>query len=111
MLHALDNKLGDLVAPGDLDGRVSVGVQKNDRDLAPVVTVDEAGRVDHGKPFAQGAPAPRQDETGVSLRNRHSDAGSHKGAVTGSDGGTDGCVQIESRITVVGVPWKGQFSV
>lgn len=111
MLHALDHELGDLVAAGYLDRRVRVGVQKNDGDLASVVTVDEAGRVDHGEPFAQGAPAPRKDESGISFRNRNGDACSYQGAVTGSDCGAVGGVQIESGVTVVGVSRKRQFTV
>src|SRR5882757_9033448 len=43
--HGVDDELGDLVAPADVDGVPPVQVYGDHLDLAPVPGVDEAGRV------------------------------------------------------------------
>src|SRR5699024_7280835 len=62
-LDALDEELGDPVAPVDPDGLRGVEIDQVDLDLAAVAGVHGAGRVDDRQPGAGGEPGPRVDQS------------------------------------------------
>jgi hypothetical protein len=69
----LHQQLGDAIAPGDVDGDGSVGIDPDHADLTPVPGIDGPRAIDQGEARAQRQTAPRMDQPYVSGRQRDSD--------------------------------------
>src|SRR5271166_1090447 len=69
-----DNQLGDSVAARDSHG-VRAEVDREDLELAAIVVIDRAGRIDHREPVVEGAAAAGSNLAFVARWNRDGDSG------------------------------------
>ena len=86
-----------------LDGVCGSRLIGDELDLAAVVAVDEAGRVDQRQALSEGAPASRLHEASAPLRDRQSDAGWDERTMSGLKYEVHRGEEIEASIAVVGI--------
>jgi hypothetical protein len=97
-------KLGDAVAPSELDVIVTV-VDQQHGDLPPVARVDQAGPVDNSYPVSPGVPRSGEDQPGVTLGNGHCDAGRDRSTFSRREDDVDSGVKIYGGIA--DMRWTG----
>ena len=100
-LDRLKDQLADLISAADLERLAAIGVQQHHLDLAAVVGVDEAGRVDDGDAALGGQAAARLDEARVSLRDRQRYPRSEERPLPGVEGDVLPACQIAAGVAGV----------
>ena len=105
MGHGSDDDLGDAFAAFGVEG-LGGEVDEGDFDLAAVVAVDGAGRVDHGDAVLEGQAAARSDLALEPRGDGGDEAGGHEAALEGGEG--DGFVGVEVAAGGAGGHGRGQ---
>jgi hypothetical protein len=95
--HRRDHQLRDPIAAPD-DDRLLAEIDGDDRDLAPVVGIDRAGRIEQPQTLAQRQTAARPHLPFETVRNRDRESGRNQGALARLQGQlpVDAGAQIES---------------
>ena len=107
----LDDKLGDPIAPEDLECLVGVGVEHVDQDLAAVACVDRARCVHQGYPMFGSQPRARVDKRCIAGRKSNGHAGRYQRSLTRRKTDVVAGVKVGAGIPRVGVARHGQIWV
>ena len=111
LLDALHDELGDAVAALDAEGRVQIGVQQRDHDLAAVPGVHRARRVEDGDAVLGGKSRARMDQAHPADGHGDGQPGADQGAGTGIEHGIGAGAQVQPRVAGLGIARQRQIGV
>jgi hypothetical protein len=110
-LDPLDDKLSDLLAVGDDQGRLGVEIDRDDLDLAPIVAINEPWGVHERQAIPQRTPTTWLHESCVAFRKRKGHSRGYERAVPRQERGGASRKEVKTSVAVMSVAWKREVFV